>query len=318
MKIGPLTIPNKVVLAPLAGYTNRVYRTMMKEMGAGLVFSEMISAKGILYENDKTIELMADDPAEHPLAIQLFGGEIADMVEAARYVDEKTHADIIDINMGCPVRKVLKSGSGSALIQDIFYAEEMVRAIVQAVKKPVSVKIRAGWDHRHIVAGKLALALERAGASLLTIHGRTKSDLYGGKVNLDWIKEVKDAVKIPVIGNGDIKSLEDALHMIEVTGVDAVMIGRGSLGNPWLIQEIAAYYNNTPFSPPTRKEKLDKLLEHFNRLLTIKSEMQTILEMRSLAGWYVKGMEQGKAFKQKLVQVKTKEEWLALYQTLLE
>lgn len=305
MYIGNIQIKGKVILAPLAGYTNMVYRKIMKQAGASLVYSEMISAKGLLYDNDKTWDLTIVDSDEHPVSLQLFGGEVDDLVKASILIDKESKGDIIDLNMGCPVKKVLKANSGAYLLQDVVNIEKIVSAVVKAVSKPVTVKIRAGWDHNHINCVEVAQACERAGASAIAIHGRTKSDLYHGKVNLDYIKMVKDSVKIPVIGNGDIKSLNDAINMLEYTNVDAIMIGRGSLGNPWLISEIDAYLQGKPYTPPTKQEKINVMLKHLQNLIALKGEKLAILEMRSLAAWYVKGFSNSKEFRQRLKDINT-------------
>ena len=319
MKIKNIELANKVVLAPLAGYTNLAFRMIMKEFGVGLVYSEMISAKGLLYENDKTWELTKIDSNEHPIAIQIFGGDLDSMVQAAIMIDQQTEADIIDINMGCPVKKVMKAEGGCKLLTDPKKIEQIVTEIVKNVKKPVSCKIRAGINHHSINCVEVAKAIERAGASLITIHGRTQNDMYTGKVNLDYIKMVKDAVNIPVVGNGDIKSIEDAQRMIEYTKVDAVMVGRGSLGNPWLIRDLVDYFEGRPQQEkPTCLEKVDMCKKHFNKLLEIKPEKVAILEMRSLAAWYVKGIENNKEFKQKLVNITRKEELFTLIDELRE
>lgn len=305
MLIGNVKVEGKVILAPLAGYTNMVYRRLMKQAGASLVYSEMISAKGLLYENDKTWDLTMIDENEHPVSLQLFGGEVEDLVRASILLDRNTNCDIIDLNMGCPVKKVLKAHSGAYLLQDVMNVEKIVGAVVKAVTKPVTVKIRAGWDHEHINCVDVARACERAGASAIAIHGRTKTDLYHGKVNLDYIKMVKDSVNIPVIGNGDIKSLNDAIKMLEYTNVDAIMIGRGSLGNPWLITEIDCYLQNKPYTSPTKEEKIKVMLKHLQDLIALKGERLAILEMRSLAAWYVKGFSNSKEFRQRLRDINT-------------
>ncbi|MFA5542893.1 MAG: tRNA dihydrouridine synthase DusB [Bacilli bacterium] len=312
MLIRDIDIKGKIVLAPLAGYTNKVYRKIAKEMGASLVYSEMVSSKGLIYENKKTFEMIDVTHDESPVSLQLFGGDVDEMIEAAKIVDKESDCDIIDINMGCPVKKVLKANSGSCLLLDVKKIEDMVRGVVNAVSKPVSVKIRAGWDHSSINVVEVAQAIERAGASVIAVHGRTKSDLYRGHVNLDYIKMAKDAVTIPVIGNGDIKSVKDAVKMLEYTGCDAIMIGRGTFGNPWLIKEIHAHLNNEEFTPPTKEEKVEMMLRHFNELVELKGEKVAILEMRSQAAWYVKGLENTKEFKQKLVYITTKEEFYNL------
>jgi len=224
-------------------------------------------------------------------------------------IDQKTKADIIDINMGCPVKKVIKADSGVKMMLDIKKAYDIVSQVVQAVKKPVSIKMRAGWDHQNVNCCEFAKAMEQAGVAMITIHGRTKSDLYGGRVNLDYIKKVKKSVKIPVIGNGDIKSVKDAVRMFEYTNVDGIMVGRGTLGNPWLMRDLVDYFSGkTTDAPPTKKEKIAMIRRHFQELLQIKSEKIAVLEMRTLAAWYVKGFQYAKEFKQKLISIKTKEE----------
>ena len=308
MKIGNIEIKNKLILAPLAGYTNQVYREICHDLGAGLTYTEMISDKGLLYENEKTWDLCYIKEEERPVSLQLFGGNIEEMVKAAKLIDERSNCDIIDINMGCPVKKVLKSGSGSYLIQDTKYLEQMVKSIVDNVSKPVTVKVRIGWDHNSINHIEIAKAAERGGASAICVHGRTKSDFYSGKVNLDAIREVKENVSIPVIGNGDVKTIEDLQKMLD-TGVDFVMIGRASLGNPWIFSEFNAYLNNEVYVYPTDEEKIKFLLSHLEKLIKLKGEKIAILEMRSLAAWYVKGMKNNKEFKLKLVNITTEKEF---------
>ena len=311
-------LKGKVVLAPLAGYTNLAYRKIAKEFGASLVYSEMVSAKGLIYENDKTLEYLNTVSYEHPLAIQIFGGDIEEMVRAAKIVLDSGAADILDINMGCPVKKVLKQDAGSYLLKDPNKIYEMVRRIVEISDIPVSVKIRAGWDHNSINCVEVARLIEKAGASMIAIHGRTKSDLYSGHVNLDYIKMVKDAVSIPVIGNGDIKTVEDAIHMIDYTGCDAIMVGRATFGNPWFIRELSNYFNGCKDYKvePTRQEKIEMIKYHFEELKKIKDEHIAILEIRSLAAWYVKNLRNVKRFKLALNHVKTSEEFYELLKTI--
>ena len=306
--IGNIKFKNNLVLAPLAGYTNEVYRNMCRDFGASLAYTEMISAKGLLYENDKTIDMAMCDKDNGYTAVQLFGYDIKEMVQAAKIVEERTKCDIIDINMGCPVKKVIKSQSGAYAMTELEHSYELVKAIVEAVKKPVTVKIRLGWDHNSINCVEFAKAMEKAGASAIAIHGRTKSDMYTGKVNLDYIKKVKEAVKIPVIGNGDIKSFSDAKYFLEYTGVDALMIGRASFGNPWIFKEIEDGFEGREFKKPTVIDKIDMLEKHLNELIELKGEYIAILEMRTMAGWYVKGYQNTKPFKEKITGVKTKEE----------
>lgn len=305
-----IEIPNKVVIAPLAGFTNLAFRKVAKKYGAGLVYTEMISAKGLLYENDKTFSLCQIDESEHPVSLQLFGGEKEDLVKAAKIIDEKVDCEFIDINMGCPIKKVLRSDSGAKMMLDIDKSYEIVKAVVEAVTKPVSVKFRAGWDHEHINCVEYAKAMEKAGASLIAIHGRTKSDLYAGKCNLEFIKKVKGAVSIPVIGNGDIKSVEDAQRMLEYTGCDMIMIGRASVGNPWFVRELVNYFEgNKPLLQPTKEERITEMSYHYEELLKIKSEKIATMEMRSLASHYIKGVSNSKDFKIGLIKCVTKEQF---------
>lgn len=321
MYIGNVKIEGKLALAPLAGYTNTVYRKICHDMGASLTYTEMISDKGLLYENEKTWKLCEIDKNEHPTALQLFGGDIDELTKAAKLIDARSDCDIIDINMGCPVKKVLKAGSGSSLLRNVEYLEKMVRSVVQNVSKPVTVKMRIGFDHNSLNYLEVAKAIERAGAKAICVHGRTKSDFYSGKVNLEAIKEIKENVSIPVIGNGDVKTVEDLDNMLK-TGVDLVMIGRASFGNPWIFEEFNAHLNNMPYVKKTDKERIEFLLYHLSELVKLKGETIAILEMRSLASWYVKGMKNNKEFKQKLINIKTVQEFKQIitecFQDILE
>lgn len=319
IKIKDIEIKNRIVLAPLAGYTNQSFRRIMKEMGVGLVYSEMISALGLLYDNDKTFELTKTTEVDEPISIQLFGGDKDALAAAAKIIDTKTNASIIDINMGCPVRKVLKAGAGSILLEDPKKVGEIVSAVTSAVKKPVSVKIRAGLDYKSINASVVAKEIEKAGASLIAIHGRTKSDLYRGNVNLDYIKQVKESVSIPVIGNGDIRSIEDAVRMFEYTGVDMIMVGRGSFGNPWLIRDLVDYFDGKEIKPPpTELEKVLMCKKHFMYLLEEKPEKVAVLEMRSLTAWYFRGIRNIKQYKQRLIEITNRKELLELFEEVIE
>src|SRR5690606_33509843 len=248
-KIGDVEISNRVVLAPMAGVSNSAFRLTVKEFGAGLVCCEMISDKGINFRNKRTLEMLYINEREHPLSLQIFGGEKDSLVEAAKFVDKNTNADIIDINMGCPVNKIIKCEAGAKWLLDPNKIYEMVSAVVDAVDKPVSVKMRIGWDDEHIFAVENAQAAERAGASAIAMHGRTRVQMYEGKANWDVLKEVGKHINIPFIGNGDVETPQDAKRMIDETGVDAVMIGRAALGNPWMIYRTVQYLETGELKP---------------------------------------------------------------------
>jgi len=307
LKIRELELKNNIILAPMAGVTNEAYRIIVKEFGAGLVCAEMVSDKGLIHNNDKTVKMLNVNPIERPLSMQIFGSDVKTITEAAVLIDKNCDADIIDINMGCPVNKIIKNGSGACLLKNPDYIYEIVKSVVENVSKPVTVKIRAGWDHSSINAIEVAKNIERAKASMIVIHGRTRSDLYGGTVNLDWIKTVKENVSIPVIGNGDIRSIEDAKRMFEYTNVDGIMIGRAALGNPWLIRDLVDYFEDgTIHTPPTKEEKLDTMLRHMELLCDLRGEKLGMMEMRSHAAWYMKRLPNAKTIKQNLNSLKTK------------
>lgn len=290
-KIRDIVIPNRLVLAPMAGITNEAFRVLCKEMGCGLVVAEMVSDKAIGFQNERTLKMTKVNPVEHPISMQIFGGDVDSLVQAAKYIDTYSDADIIDINMGCPVNKVAKkSHAGAALLQDPELIYEIVSRVVAAVSKPVTVKIRIGWDLDSINAVEVAQKIEAAGASAITVHGRTRSQFYSGKADLDWIKKVKEAVSIPVIGNGDIVDIASAKHMLEYTGVDAIAIGRGALGNPFIFRELFAYFNGgIELEKPTKEELLETIKKHHQLLLDLKGEKLALLEMRGHVAWYLKG-----------------------------
>ncbi|MBR6288920.1 MAG: tRNA dihydrouridine synthase DusB [Acholeplasmatales bacterium] len=291
-KIRDVIIPNKLVLAPMAGVTNEAFRIICKEYNAGLVMAEMVSDKAIGFQNKKTLGMTKVNKIEHPISMQIFGSDVESMVNAAKYIDEYSDADIIDINMGCPVNKVAKKAlAGASLLQYPDKVYEIVKNVVEAVKKPVTVKIRAGWDSEHINCVEIAKLCEKAGASAITVHGRTRAQMYQGKANLDYIKAVKEAVSIPVIGNGDIVDIESAKHMFEYTGCDAIAIARGALGNPFLFRELDSYFNNGKILPKaTNVEIYETIVKHYNYLLELKGAHLAMLEMRSHISWYIKGM----------------------------
>ncbi len=308
-KIGNVEIKNRVVLAPMAGVCNAAFRLTAKEFGAGLVCAEMVSDKAILFNNQKTMNMLYIDPRERPLSLQIFGGEAETLVEAAKYVDKNTEADIIDINMGCPVPKITKSDSGSKLLLDSNKIYEVVSRVVDAVNKPVTVKMRIGWDDDKIYLLENALNAERAGASAIAIHGRTKVQMYSGEANWDYVKLAKENLKIPVIGNGDITTPEMAKQRLDETGCDAVMIGRAALGNPWMLYRTVKYLETGELTDePTPKEKIDVCLLHLRRLMEIKPERVAVHEMRKHAAYYMKGIKGGAKVKAKLNDLNSYEE----------
>ncbi|EJO7186943.1 tRNA dihydrouridine synthase DusB [Staphylococcus pseudintermedius] len=298
-KIGDVEIENRVVLAPMAGVCNSAFRLTVKEFGAGLVCAEMVSDKAILFNNPKTMKMLYIDENERPLSLQIFGGEKETLVEAAEYVDKNTTADIIDINMGCPVSKIIKCEAGARWLLDPNKIYEMVSAVTERVSKPVTCKMRIGWDEDHIFAVENAKAAERAGAAAISLHGRTRVQMYEGKADWDIIRQVKEPVNIPVIGNGDVTSPELAEKMLKETGVDAVMIGREALGNPWMIYRTVHYLETGELiDEPQIDEKIEIALLHLNRLVDLKGEKVGVMEMRKHASWYLKGVRgNGKARK---------------------
>ena len=291
-KIGNIEIQNQVVLAPMAGISNNAFRTIAKEMGCGLIVAEMVSDKAIYYHNQKTLDMLYMTDFERPLSQQIFGSDVESFTVAAKYINDNMHPDIIDINMGCPVPKVAtRAQAGSALLKDPQKVFEIVKAVVNAVDVPVTVKIRSGWDHNSINAVEIAQICEQAGASAITVHGRTRSQGYSGKADWNIIKKVKESVSIPVIGNGDIKSPMDAKRMLEETGCDAIMIGRGALGNPWIIKDTIKYLKDGTLPPQrTKEEKINMIKKHLNYLLKIRPEKVAITEMRTHVAHYLKGL----------------------------
>ena len=318
-KIGNVEIPNRVVVAPMAGITNAAFRVTVKEFGAGLVVCEMISDRGIQLRNKKTLEMLYIDETEHPLSLQIFGGNKESLVEAAQFVSENTAADIIDINMGCPVNKIIKAEAGAKWLLDPDKVYEMVHAVATAIDKPVTVKMRIGWDDEHIFAVQNAQAAEAAGAAAVGIHGRTRVQMYEGAANWSVLREVKQAISIPFMGNGDVRTPEDAKRMLEEVGADAVMIGRAALGNPWMIHRTKHYLETGELiAEPTPREKIATAKLHLERLADLKGEFVASREFRQHAAYYLKGISRAAKVKAAINQTENKQAIIDLLDAFVE
>ena len=319
LRIGDVEIKNPVVLAPMAGVCNSAFRLTVKEFGVGLVCAEMVSDKGIIYGNEKTLNMLYIDEREKPLSLQIFGGEKDSLVQAAQFVDKNTNADIIDINMGCPVNKIIKCEAGARWLLNPEKIYEMVAAVVDKVEKPVTVKMRVGWDDKHIFVEENARAVERAGGSAISVHGRTRVQMYEGEANWDYIRMAKEAVTIPVIGNGDVQTPQDAKRMIEETGCDGVMIGRAALGNPWMMYQTVKYLESGILLPePSVREKIDVCVLHLDRLIALKDEYIAVREMRKHAAWYLKGIKGNGKIRNEINECDTREQLVGLLYKMVD
>jgi len=318
MRLGKFDLGVPVFLAPMAGVTDKAFRETVRSVGGRYVWTEMISDKALTYLNSRTLEMLDLTGEESPRIVQLFGSEPEVMAKAACLAVTKD-AEVIDINMGCPTQKIVKNGEGSALLQNLFLAERIAEAVVKAVQVPVTVKMRLGWTHEAMVAPELAKRVEAVGVQMVSVHGRTREQFYSGSADRAWIKKVKEAVQIPVIANGDIFSPQEAKKVLEETGCDGVMVGRGSLGNPWLLPRIEKYIAERILLPePSHQEKIKVALEHFERVLHYKGERIGLNEMRKHAVWYIKGIRSAAQLRDQIMQTKTPDEMRSLFQKILE
>ena len=304
MNIGKITLDTPVALAPMAGISDLPYRVICRSFGCGLTVSEMVSAKGLLYKNEKTFAMLQIDPHERPTAIQLFGSVPEELAEAAKIVED-SGADVIDFNMGCPVPKVVNNGEGSALMKTQELAGRILEAMVKAVSVPVTVKFRAGWDEEHRNAVEIAKIAEASGVAAVAVHGRTRNQFYMGKADWNIIREVKEAIHIPVFGNGDIFSVEDGLRMLKETHCDGLMLARGAYGNPWLFAQLRAALEGKEIPDVKAEEKLCLILRHARALIAFKGERTAVREMRSHASAYVKGMPKAAEFRERIHKAET-------------
>jgi tRNA-dihydrouridine synthase B len=312
VRLGNIELNNPVVLAPMAGVTDLPFRLLAKEMGCDLVYSEMVSDKGLIYRNCHTLDMLTVNERERPVSIQIFGSEPGPMSEAAKIV-EQAGADIIDINMGCPTLKIVKNGEGSALMRQPALAYSIMDSVVKAVKVPVTMKTRKGWDDRTVNAVEMAKLAEAAGISAVAIHGRTREQFYAGTADWNIIREVKQSVAIPVIGNGDIRSPRDAAQMLAETGCDGVMVGRGAQGNPWIFRQIKHFFaTGTVLPAPDISERINVLLRHLDMLAALKGEYIAIREMRSHAAWYTRGLPRSAELRLKFNQAVTKKDFIEI------
>lgn len=318
LKIGNCNLKNNIILAPMAGVSTSSYRNICLEHHAGLVCTEMISDKGLAYENAKTLQMIKIKENEHPISMQIFGSDFQSITSSAKQMIKLSPIDILDVNMGCPVQKVVKSGAGSALMKTPQKIYDIVKSLKENIDIPVTIKIRAGWDSNSINCDQVAHLACLAGVDAITIHGRTRSQLYTGVSNLEYIQKVKEVSTVPVIGNGDIKDIESAIKMF-ATGVDGIMVGRAAMGNPFIFNQLDAYFNEGRLlNPPTKQEVIFTLLDHAQRLISDKGEHLAIIEMRSHAGWYLRLIPRSKQYKNAIVSIKTYDELKKICQAILQ
>ncbi len=306
-KLANIELKSPLILAPMAGITNIAFRTICTELGASMVYAEMVSDKGLLYKNKKTIDMLKTSPIEHPVAMQIFGSSVDTLTEAAKFVEANCLCDTIDVNMGCPVNKVVKAGSGSSLLKEPEKIYEIVKSLKTNIKKPITIKIRAGWDHDSINCDEVAKLADEAGVDAIAIHTRTKSMMYRGEANIEYIKKIREKSNVFLIGNGDIKTKDDVLAYLDA-GCDAVMIGRAALGNPWIFDQINKELKGIEFIPPTKEEIIETLLLHATRLIELTNEHVAMVEMRTHAVWYFKRLPNSKQYRLRLINVSNFEE----------
>ncbi|MBH6949349.1 tRNA dihydrouridine synthase DusB [Clostridioides difficile] len=318
MKIGNLELKNKVFLSPMAGVTDLPFRLICKEQGCGLLYTEMINGKALCYDDENTKKMLKIEEEEHPVAVQIFGSEPEFMGRAAEIMNDYSN-EILDINMGCPAPKVVKNGDGSALMKNPKLAEEVLRAVVKNSKKPVTLKIRKGWDDNSVNAVEIAKIAEDCGISALAIHGRTREQFYTGKADWDIIAEIKKNLSIPVIGNGDVFTIEDSINMLDKTGCDAIMIGRGAQGTPWIFKRINHYMNTGEILPePTLNEKISTAIKHLKLAVEEHGEYVAVREMRKHIAWYLKGLRNSAKLRDEINKIEDYQEVVSKLEYYME